>query len=79
MCGVFNAACCVLVTDDWGGEECTVAWMGGNDKDIPVHRFIFSPSYIPLRSNHAGCVSERCVCVEITHCLLSYEPRPCNL
>lgn len=60
-----NAACCVLVSDDRGGVECTVAWTGGNDKDIPVRGFIFfSPSHIPPRSNHPVSldVCERCVC-----------------
>lgn len=33
----------MLVSDDWGGEECTVAWTRGNDKDIPVHSLIFFP------------------------------------
>lgn len=55
QCGALNAACCVLVSDDWGGEECTVAWTRGNDKDIPVHSLIFSP--FP----HSSKVKSHCV------------------
>lgn len=31
--------------DDRGGEECTVGWTGGSDKDIPVQVqvFFFNP------------------------------------
>lgn len=34
--GMWSASCSLLYTDDWGSMECTVAWMGGNDKNIPV-------------------------------------------
>lgn len=30
------ASCSLLYADDWGSTECTVAGMGGNDKNIPV-------------------------------------------
>lgn len=51
------------LADDSGGVECSAAWTGGNDKDIPVRHFIFSPSRIPPRSNQPAPLDarERCV------------------
>lgn len=65
-----NAACCLLVSDDQGGVECTVAWMGGSDKDIPVHSQYF---FFPLPTFLQGQITLRIwmcvrrVCVRVIH------------
>lgn len=56
---VVNAACCVLVTDDWGGVECTVAWTGGKKQRHSCTQLHFFPFA------HSSKVKSPCACVSV--------------